>query len=932
MFRIAALLLLLGAAGALAQDPVSFKIVFGDKRDRAADYSGTIRLTSGKVVNIAPWRFYDGDAVDGTAGWKLNVKRSSFEDQPDNPTPMMTSPAPSNVVPEGVEVTVKAPATALAQVRTKQGGFDIPLASLKLGRVLTYAGGDVIVRRTPNVERVSEPSRLDPVEQFDYPSVATAPDGTVWIAWQGYHNEGDHVYVRHSTDAGWSPTERLTDNKGDIYRTATAVDGKSRVWVVWSERHGTKWDLYARRREGSSWSARQKITTADYPNIFHSMVADRAGNLHLVWVAHRDGKSFVAWSKLTGDAWSAPRLISGPSAWNPEAAADSAGNLWVAWDSYRTGNYDIFLRQVGAGGVLGEEMQVTKSPLMQNHVTVAVDGRDRVWLAWHESGANWGKDWTHEDSERGTVLYTNRRPKVAVLDAGKWKQPATDLITAVPLRYRRYVQYPRLAVTSDGRIWCGLQVRTSVRHNRSDYWAFDGRWEHFLTTLDGDHWTPLMPVPESSLRPEGPLLLRAAGDELWLTWTNDNRAIFAPGFYAFVPNHNEIFATRFSAGKAAPAPRFEPFAERMMKARPVHVDEPGDLARIRAYRTTLDGKTYRILRGDFHRHTEISTDGAGDGSIEDYFRYMIDAAGMETGILGDHNIGNNDEYMWWRTEKACDLFHIPGRYTPMFGYERSPSYPNGHRNVVFDHRGVHTLPIPAAEMHGKIRSGPIIYPYLRKNHGIAMVHSSATSQGTDWGDNDPELEPLVELYQGYHASAEYEGAPRAESDHLRVMVHGAYKPLGMWWKALEKGYKLGVQSSSDHISTHTSYTLIYTPSDSRSDILESMRSRHAYAATDNIIIDYQAETADGGLHFMGDALKTSSAPTLKFKIAGTDVIAKVDIVKDETFVYHAEPNQQTVEFTFRDSNVSKRESYYYVRIQQRDRNLAWSSPIWVDYR
>ncbi|MCP5112093.1 MAG: DUF3604 domain-containing protein, partial [bacterium] len=351
----------------------------------------------------------------------------------------------------------------------------------------------------------------------------------------------------------------------------------------------------------------------------------------------------------------------------------------------------------------------------------------------------------------------------------------------------------------------------------------------------------------------------------------DNRPLFAKSFYGWIPNRHEIFTAHASEDRPVEL-KLEPFAERQLRLAAVHPDEVGDLERIRGYRTTVNGKRLRILRGDFHRHTEISSDGAGDGSIEDYFRYMVDAAAMDTGIVGDHNIGNDDEYMWWRTEKASDLFHIPGRYTPMFGYERSPSYPNGHRNVVFAQRGVKTLPIPFAEMRGKIRTGPILYPYLKKYNGIAMVHSSATSQGTDWGDNDPEVEPLVELYQGYHASYEYEGAPRAESPNLKVTVHGAYRPAGFWWEALKKGHKIGVQASSDHISTHASYTLIYTPSAERTDILESMRARHVYAATDNIIVDYTAELADGSMAMMGDAVKASAAPNLKFKIVGTDLV------------------------------------------------------------
>jgi hypothetical protein len=108
-----------------------------------------------------------------------------------------------------------------------------------------------------------------------------------------------------------------------------------------------------------------------------------------------------------------------------------------------------------------------------------------------------------------------------------------------------------------------------------------------------------------------------------------------------------------------------------------------------------------------------------------------------------------------------------------------------------------------------------------------------------------KVEPLVEIYQGYHANYEYEGAPRAESNGYRVETHGPYLPLGFYWNALEKGYKLGTESSSDHISTHTSYTMIYTPSTARRDIVESMWQRHAYGATDNIVLDVRARDRAG---------------------------------------------------------------------------------------
>jgi hypothetical protein len=189
------------------------------------------------------------------------------------------------------------------------------------------------------------------------------------------------------------------------------------------------------------------------------------------------------------------------------------------------------------------------------------------------------------------------------------------------------------------------------------------------------------------------------------------------------------------------------------------------------------------------------------------------------------------------------------------------------------------------------------------------------------------VEPLVELYQGYHAAYEYAGGPRAETDQLQNSVHGGYRPLGFYWNALAKGYKLGVQASSDHIATHNSYTMIYSPSVVRAEIVDSMRKRHAYGATDNIILDFRAD----GVHMMGDAFEAAKSPKFQVKVVGTAPIAKVEIIKNAKFVFDTQPGGNTADFSYVDANPGSGESWYYVRVTQTDRNLAWSSPIWVNY-
>jgi hypothetical protein len=156
-----------------------------------------------------------------------------------------------------------------------------------------------------------------------------------------------------------------------------------------------------------------------------------------------------------------------------------------------------------------------------------------------------------------------------------------------------------------------------------------------------------------------------------------------------------------------------------------------------------------------------------------------------------------------------------------------------------------------------------------------------------------------------------------------------FNPLGYWWNALAKGLKLGVQASSDHWSTHMSYACILSEQLSRESLFEAMKKRHAYAATDNIILDFQAE-AGGRRYIMGDVIKSQTAPALKLRAIGTERIKQLVIVKNQKFVYIGHPNTREVSLEFTDRDFQPGANYYYMRVVQVDNQVAWSSPIWVE--
>jgi hypothetical protein len=64
---------------------------------------------------------------------------------------------------------------------------------------------------------------------------------------------------------------------------------------------------------------------------------------------------------------------------------------------------------------------------------------------------------------------------------------------------------------------------------------------------------------------------------------------------------------------------------------------------------------------------------------------------------------------------------------------------------------------------------------------------------------------------------------------------------------------------------------------------------------------------------------------------GAGPLKQVVVVRDNNYVYAHEVEGSEFELSFRDAALTPGEHYYYVRVEQRDRNMAWSSPVWVNY-
>jgi hypothetical protein len=928
---------------AVGGDVASVRLMFGLKRQTPTRWDGEIRVSSGRVVKIDGVHFEGRDTIEGTSSWLLTTRVTRYGDSTTARGYDPVHTRPYAMIPNGVVATLDAPPDATVNVETEAGRFSFKIGELGFGSPIEFLDGEASAELLPATLGLTSQDGYN-----DYPALTVGGNGQAWASWISYAGRKDTVWLARHNGSGWGSPVRVTPRGyEDNFRTRVATDRAGRIWVVWTGKRDGRWGLHARFLEDGDLS--EVTTLADGrsgPNLYHDAVADSEGRLHVVWQGFRGQVSRILHRTWDGSRWSSENSISsGPADnWAPAAAADSKGNVWVGWDGYEDGDFNVYVRRISASGELGEIRQITKSPAFDANASLACDGRGRLWIAWDHGEANWGKDWTSQRFKPGggAGLYRTRSVRLAVFDGKKLRQPATPIMDAIPREYKDYLQQARLQPDADGRIWVMGRSLTSFTTRVNNNWGAGGIWEVIMTRLDSDGWMPAVKLHGTNGRNDV-WSSSTEGDDgkLWFAWSRDDRPF---GGKTPIERRNPLARVTNvsytvidpSATRSAGEIRLVPFQEANIAVQPVHENESEDVRAIREYRVEAGGKSYRILRGDLHRHTDISGDGIGDGGLIDFYRYALTAGQYDFMMVGDHQYGGGRdglEYNWWRTEKSEDIYLVPDRFWPLFGTERSVAFPNGHRNTVFAKRGVRELPIPRDERSGKTNTGSLLYPYLRKNGGITTPHSLATDQGTDWRDYDPELEPIVELYQGLHSSYEYPGAPRAATEDKRYYHHGAaWRPEGFVWEAWAKGLKLGLQASADHIATHDAYGCVLVEAgemDERQDLIDAMKARHTYAATDNIILDVRI-----GEHIMGDAFETTERPVLRVQAIGTRAIGKVVLIKNNQFIHTTEPGTKEVDFEYRDATAKKGdgESYYYVRIEQSDGSLAWSSPIWVTYR
>jgi len=795
---------------------------------------------------------------------------------------------------------------------------------------------------------------------------------------------GEQVLLMHysKSQRTWTGPYAVTGTSEDLMRTAVAIDGQGRAWIFYSTQRNGNFDLYARNANATgTLSSEIRLTSDPGTDLFPAAATDATGAVWVTWQAFRNNNLEILTAVQTGDTFTGEVTVSTSPAsdWEPSIATSADGQVAIGWDTYDKGDYDVYVRRAHvSGGQIGFDAPIPIAATLNFEVrsSLAFDPQNRLWIAYEVSGPYWGKDYGLYDTT-GIALYHNHTIQVRCLvgndvysvagttndvptvlpgaPAAEVFQPSTpppygpqpDPTIALNRQPNADVgfsmkqdgpknSHPRLAVDSAGTVYLAFREPAGDGWSQSQATGAGGIgsiWIGALVYFDGAQWHgPGLLANTDAVGDNRPVLLPQGPGHLLIGSAMDHRLTPLPNGTPQNDSSNaDIYMLDLPVTVTQQSPQLTKIGQVTPATPPASVAAEGAAdAIVKSYRPTVNGQPYQLVRGDFHRHTEISPDGARDGPLIDSYRYFIDAASLDWVGCCDHDDGAGREYTWWLMQKFTDAYLLGTKFVPMYYYERSVNYPEGHRNIVFTNRGIRPLPRLPLSSPTQFAPAPdttMLYAYLHYYNGLSAPHTGATDQGTDYRNSDPVVEPIVEIYQGARQDYEMAGAPRANTASDSI---SGFESAGYVSNALGMGIQYGFEASSDHVSTHISFTNLWVKSPTRAGVFEAMQNRRVYGSTDNILADFRS-----GTHFMGESFTTSTPPVFTVRLFGTAPFQNVSVIKDGNVVYSTS-GDSVVSFTWQDTSATKgKTSYYYVRGLQQPLpgqvtgSIVWVSPMWV---
>ena len=754
----------------------------------------------------------------------------------------------------------------------------------------------------------------------DEPAIARTDDGSIYVAWNSFRDGADSLQLARFKPQG-KKFQRLDEwqvlaGKGTYVLGIRAVGTGASAVIVYASEQEKNWDIFAVTCGSDGPEPPTRITSHGSVDV-KPAAAWRHDTLWTAWESNRNGARQIFAAPLKDGNVGRPVEVSRPdmSCYDPSIAVLESGEVCVAWHGFQDGNYDIYLRRMAADRSWRSERRLTTSPAVDRHAVLAARG-NQLWLVYENARFDGKKPYRIGSTVSRNLIVSQVTPDGLL--APKASSANSPLSTQS--------EAASAAFDDAGRLWLSYLRRTAAKATG---------WEAFATCLTAAGW-----------KKPGRVSVRKGMDRRAVFALDGNKAVVAyqaddlprawwKNIDESLKSTSDIF---LATVELDPPPvgmiELEPLVEQASESLLGPADSPA-LAQLRLARgedtptPSIDyqGRELKLFFGDLHEHSDVSICGRTvDQSINESYQHMRDLVSLDFACVTDHGF-NLNPYLWAYTAKLARVNDDSDRFLTFLGEEWTSQFKKtsaehpfgyyGHRNLIL------ADPYFPRWWNGQNAQTPAqLWEDLRKlNANFVNIPHQLADTGcipTDWNFTDEEAQPVAEIFQ-IRGSYEFKGTPREAG---RTTPGPGYFLQDAW----ARGIVIGVIASPDHGGGYGK-ACVYAAELTREAILDALRRRHCFGTTAaRIFLDVRV---DG--HLMGEKIAQPAGKAVEIKVAvrcPAD-IGRIEVCRNNKFIYTKAGTGRSAQFTFTDRAPLPGQSYYYVRVMQKDGEIAWSSPVWL---
>lgn len=262
------------------------------------------------------------------------------------------------------------------------------------------------------------------------PSIAIAPDGFPYVAWEETDGADTEIYVRAWSGISWVELGNssasgggISNDDGNSWFPSIAIAPNGFPYVAWMDLEST--EIYVRMWNGISWAEvgvgsasgggiSNNLGSSSIPNI--AIAPD--GTPYVTWTDDSDIDSEIyirawdgsSWTEIGEGSASNGGISNDNADWSlfPSLAISPYDIPYIAWEDYSDGSLDIYIKglndtkwmEIGTGSA--SQGGISDNPARSALPSLAISLNGIPYIAWEdESGGNgeiyvraWnGKNW-----------------------------------------------------------------------------------------------------------------------------------------------------------------------------------------------------------------------------------------------------------------------------------------------------------------------------------------------------------------------------------------------------------------------------------------------------------------------------------------------------------------------------------------------------------